>query len=97
MKNLIDLLEVSKDDLPSIYCDMDMVLCDFLKGAEKVLGMPFVNANKQTRWEKISDTPDFIASATTAVLNFITSDSFSIASISSSGGFSKTSACSSTS
>jgi len=32
-----------------------------------------------------------IASATTAVLNFITSDSFSIASISSSGGFSKTS------
>ena len=61
MKNLIDLLEVSKDDLPSIYCDMDMVLCDFLKGAEKVLGMPFVNANKQTRWEKISDTPDFWA------------------------------------
>ena len=32
-----------------------------------------------------------IASATTAVLNFITSDSFSIASISSSGAFSKTS------
>ena len=45
----------------------------------------------------ISDTPDFIASATTAVLNLITSDSFSIASISSSGGFSKTSAWSSTS
>ena len=39
----------------------------------------------------ISLTPDLIASATTAVLNFITSDSFSIASISSSGGFSKTS------
>ena len=32
-----------------------------------------------------------MASATTAVLNFITSDSFSIASISSSGAFSKTS------
>ncbi len=39
----------------------------------------------------ISLTPDLIASATTAVLNFITSDSFSIASISSSGGFSRTS------
>ena len=39
----------------------------------------------------ISLTPFFIASATTAVLNFITSDSFSIASISSSGAFSKTS------
>ena len=35
--------------------------------------------------------PDLMASATTAVLNFITSDSFSIASISSSGAFSKTS------
>ena len=61
MKNLIDLLEVSKDDLPSIYCDMDMVLCDFLKGAEKVIGMPFPLANKQTRWEKISATIDFWA------------------------------------
>jgi len=35
--------------------------------------------------------PIFIASATTAVLNLITADSFSIASISSSGAFSKTS------
>ena len=61
MKNLRDLLEVSKEDLPSIYCDMDMVLCDFLKGAEKVLGMPFPLANKQTRWEKITNTKDFWA------------------------------------
>jgi len=61
MKNIKDLLEASKDDLPSIYCDMDMVLCDFLKGAEKVIGMPFSLANKQTRWEKISATKDFWA------------------------------------
>ena len=48
MKSLKDLLEVSKEDLPSIYCDMDMVLCDFLKGAEKVIGMPFLlQINKQ--------------------------------------------------
>ena len=39
----------------------------------------------------ISLTPNLIASATTAVLNFITSDSFSIASMSSSGFLSKTS------
>ena len=39
----------------------------------------------------ISLTPILIASATTAVLNLITSDSFSIASMSSSGAFSKTS------
>ena len=61
MKSLKDLLEVSKEDLPSIYCDMDMVLCDFLKGAEKVIGMPFPLANKQTRWEKITNTKDFWA------------------------------------
>ena len=54
-------MEVSKEDLPSIYCDMDMVLCDFLKGAEKVIGMPFPLANKQGRWEKITDTKDFWA------------------------------------
>ena len=52
MKKIKDLLEASKEDLPSIYCDMDMVLCDFLKGAEKVIGMPFPLANKQTRWVK---------------------------------------------
>jgi hypothetical protein len=61
MRNLKDLLEVSKEDLPSVYCDMDMVLCDFLKGAEKVIGMPFPLANKQGRWEKITDTKDFWA------------------------------------
>ena len=61
MRNLKELIEASKEDLPSIYCDMDMVLCDFLKGAEKVIGMPFPLANKQTRWEKISATKDFWA------------------------------------
>ena len=61
MKSLIELLEVNTEDLPSIYCDMDMVLCDFLKGAEKVIGMPFPLANKQTRWGKITNTKDFWA------------------------------------
>ena len=61
MRNIRELLEASKDDLPSVYCDMDMVLCDFLKGAEKVIGMPFPLANKQGRWEKISGTKDFWA------------------------------------
>jgi len=61
MRNIRELLEASKEDLPSIYCDMDMVLCDFLKGAEKVIGMPFPQVDKQGRWEKISDTKDFWA------------------------------------
>ena len=37
MKKLYDVInEVTEkgDDLPTIYCDMDMVLCDFLKGSE---------------------------------------------------------------
>ena len=37
------------DDLPTIYCDMDMVLCDFLKGSEEVLGVPY-KADKRTKW-----------------------------------------------
>jgi len=36
-----------------IYCDMDMVLCNFLKGAEKVTGEPFPEKNgKYSKDEK---------------------------------------------
>ena len=59
MKNIIELMEVSKDDLPEIYCDMDQVLCDFMKGADKVLGSSFVQADRKTRWDKIAQTKDF--------------------------------------
>ena len=61
MRNIRELLEASKEDLPSVYCDMDMVLCDFLKGAEKVIGMPFPLADKLGRWKTITDTKDFWA------------------------------------
>ena len=62
MKNLYNVLnEVTEavDNLPTIYCDMDMVLCDFLKGAEEVLGVPFPKAEKGTKWPKISAKKDF--------------------------------------
>ena len=39
-EEFIELTEVSKEDLPTIYCDMDQVLVNLLKGAEKVLGQP---------------------------------------------------------
>ena len=42
MKNLEQMMEASKDELPAIYCDMDEVLVALMKGAEKVLGKPFV-------------------------------------------------------
>ena len=61
MKNLLELMEASNDDLPEIYCDMDQVLCNFLGGAEKAIGMPFPQADKEGRWNAIRDTKDFWA------------------------------------
>ena len=37
---------------------MDMVLCNFLKGSEEVLGVPFPKADKREKWIKISSTKD---------------------------------------
>ena len=59
MKTIGQLLEISRGDLPSIYCDMDMVLCDFLGASEKVLGVSFPDADKNTRWNKITNTKNF--------------------------------------
>ena len=62
MKNLYNVLnEVTEadEDKPTIYCDMDMVLCDFLKGAKEVLGTDFPKADKRTKWPMISAKKDF--------------------------------------
>ena len=59
MKNLLAMLEASNDDLPDIYCDMDQVLCDFMKGADKVVGGSFVATDKDERWNKINQTKRF--------------------------------------
>ena len=62
MKNLYNVInEVTEkvDNLPTLYCDMDMVLCDFIKGAEEVLGVPFPKADKRTRWPMITAKKDF--------------------------------------
>ena len=48
--------------LPRIYCDMDGVLCDFKKAAEKVTGMPiekWTYANKEEKWAPIKAQPRF--------------------------------------
>jgi hypothetical protein len=42
-----------------IYVDMDMVLCDFLGAAEKVLGKPFADMPKEERSSIISAKKDF--------------------------------------
>ena len=38
MRSLLELTEVAKSELPSIYCDMDQVLCNFIKGADDAIG-----------------------------------------------------------
>ena len=61
MKTLQQLTEVSKDDLPSIYCDMDEVLVALMTGAKKVLGKPFPEVEKTERWKILSNVKDFWA------------------------------------
>ena len=59
MKELIELTKASIEDLPSIYCDMDGVLVDFMKGADAAVGGSFVNVDKATRWDKIHQVKGF--------------------------------------
>ena len=59
MRDIEELYEVNREDLPELYCDMDMVLVDFLKGAEQVMGEPFATADRNTRWDKICSTKGF--------------------------------------
>jgi|TARA_R110000796_G_scaffold192804_1_gene309462 hypothetical protein len=61
MKTLLQMTEVSKGDLPNIYCDMDGVLCNFMKGADEAVGGDFATADKNERWNKINQTKGFWA------------------------------------
>ena len=59
MKNLRELLEVNTEDLPDIYCDMDGVLCNFMKAADYAVGGDFVTTDSKERWMKINQTRGF--------------------------------------
>ena len=61
MKELIQLTEVSKEDLPEIYCDLDEVLVDFRRGADAAVGGDFVKMDKDERWNKVNQTKGFWA------------------------------------
>ena len=59
MKDIRELTKVNEESLPKLYCDMDQVLCAFLKGASNALGSDFAKANRDTRWKTISNTKGF--------------------------------------
>ena len=61
MKELVQLTEVSKEDLPEIYCDLDEVLVDFMRGADAAVGGDFVKMDKDERWNKVNQTKGFWA------------------------------------
>ena len=61
MKELIELTEVSNEDLPEIYCDLDEVLVDFRRGADAAVGGDFVKMDKDDRWNKVNQTKGFWA------------------------------------
>ena len=59
----MELLEATKEDLPEIYCDLDQVLVNFMKGADAVVGGDGFAANrdKEDKWNKINQTKNFWA------------------------------------
>ena len=59
MKDIRELLEASKEDLSDIYCDMDGVLCNFMKAADYAAGGSFVTTDSKERWMKINQTRGF--------------------------------------
>ena len=61
MKELIQLTEVSNEDLPEIYCDLDEVLVDFMRGADAAVGGSFVKTDKDERWKRVNQTKGFWA------------------------------------
>ena len=61
MKELIELREASNEDLPEIYCDLDEVLVDFMRGADAAVGGSFVKTDKDERWNRVNQTKGFWA------------------------------------
>ena len=60
MKELIELIEASRDeDLPEIYCDLDEVLVDFIRGANAAVGGEFARMDKGERWNIVNNTKGF--------------------------------------
>jgi len=49
-----------ESELPTLYCDMDQVLVNFIGGADKELGQPFIKTDKDKRWSEIHKNKSFL-------------------------------------
>ena len=61
MKDFYDVYNstlTEKEELPTLFCDMDMVLVDFLKGGQEV-GQSFVKMDNAKRWATIHKNKTF--------------------------------------
>ena len=62
MKDYKDFyIEAKRDNLPFIFCDMDGVLTDFGKAANKVTGLNWEGLRTNQDWDSIRDTKNFWA------------------------------------
>jgi 5'(3')-deoxyribonucleotidase len=59
MKSIVEVTKINEEELPQIYCDMDMVLCDFIGGYEQLTGKQFEKTPKDERWGEIKGKKDF--------------------------------------
>ena len=62
MKDFYDVYNSTlneKEELPTLFCDMDMVLVDFIKGADKEVGQSFVKMDNAKRWATIHKNKTF--------------------------------------
>ena len=64
MINLQELIKTSSEELPEIYCDLDQVLVDLMKGADEVVGGSFITHDKDERWKLINQKKGFWADLT---------------------------------
>ena len=59
MKSIVEVTSINEEELPHIYCDMDMVLCDFIGAYETLTGKKFDKTPKDERWDAITGKKDF--------------------------------------
>ena len=52
-------IEAKRSNLPFIFCDMDGVLTDFIKAANKATGVDWENLRTNQDWSVIKDTKNF--------------------------------------